>query len=111
MTKTWNAKLLPTALLVMVGVLLVVLLIRAQIALAPVPTGHQLTLTGPGAPAAQTSSNPAAQTQQTVQSNGTTAPLSGPTPGPQNPVSESTPAPGSARCPSQAHSGLPCTIP
>lgn len=111
MTKTRNAKLLPGALFVMVGVLLVVLLIRAQIALAPIPTGHQVTLTGPVAPAAQTSSNSTAQTQQTVQSNGTSAPLSGPTAGPQKPISESAPAPASAQCPPQAHSGLPCRIP
>ena len=110
MTKTRNAKLLPTALLVMVGVLLVVLLIRAQIALVSTPTGHQVTLTGPVAPAAQTTSNPAPQTQQTVHSNGTAAPFSGPTAGPQKPISESTPAPGSAQCPSQPHSGLPCTM-
>ena len=107
MTRT-NAKLLPTAVLVMLGVLLAVLLIRAQLAVVSTPTGHQVTLTGPAAPAAQPSSAP--QTQQTVQSNGTAAPLSGPTPGLQKPISESTPAPGSAQCPSQPRSGLPCTM-
>jgi hypothetical protein len=114
MSKARNAVLVPTGLLVMAGVLLFVLLIRAQIVMAPAPTMHHATLTAPGGapgPGAQGSSNTAATSQQTITSNGSTKPLAPPTAGTPPNASESLPTPGSAQCPSAPGSGLPCKIP
>src|ERR1700694_5490588 len=63
MSKVRNVVLVPTALLVVAGVLLIVLLIRAQVVLAPTPTTYH------------GSSNPAPISQQTITANGSTTPL------------------------------------
>jgi cytoskeletal protein RodZ len=99
MSKVRNTLLVPTALLLVAGILLIVLLIRAQVVLAPMPTTYH------------GSSNPAPISQQTISSQGSTAPIAAPTAGTQPQPSESSPAPGSAQCPSAPGSGLPCKIP
>jgi hypothetical protein len=99
MSKARNALLVPTALLLVAGVLLIVLLIRAQVVLAPTPTTYH------------GSSNPAPISQQTITANGSTTPLAPPTAVTPPQASESMPTPGSAQCPSAPGSGLPCKIP
>ena len=109
-----TARLVPTRLLLVAAVLLVVLVIRAQIVLAPAPPMHLVTGAGAAAataPAAQASSNSAAVSEQTIRAIGSSNPLSPPRPATQPPASETKPAPGSVRCPSHPTSGLPCTIP
>src|ERR1700674_1636511 len=63
MSKVRNTVLVPTALLVVAGVLLIALLIRAQVVLAPTPTMYH------------GSSNPAPISQQTITAQGSTTPL------------------------------------
>lgn len=112
MTKAGNARWVPVGLLLMAGVLLIVLLMRAQVGLAPAHSMHLIT--GPGAaagPAAQTNSNSAVVSEQTVTPIGSGMPLSAPKSATQQPVSENPAAPGSAKCPSESGSGLPCSIP
>ena len=99
MSKVRNTVLVPTALLLVAGVLLIVLLIRAQVVLAPTPTTYH------------GSSNPAPISQQTITANGSTTPLAPPAAGAPPQASESMPTPGSAQCPSAPGSGLPCKIP
>jgi hypothetical protein len=113
MTRAKNAGLVPTALVLLAGVLLVVLLFRAQAGLAPAPRLHQVTSVGSGAAtsASQTSSNSAASSKQTITPIGSTAPISSGQGTSQQPISENKPVPGTAQCPSARGSGLPCRIP
>jgi hypothetical protein len=113
MTKARNAVLVPFGLILMAGVLLIVVLLRAQVAFAPAATIHQISWSAPAAaaPAAQANSNSAVVSQQTIKSIGSSAPLPAPQPATQQPAAESVPAPGSAHCPTQPGSGLPCTMP
>ncbi|MFI5282989.1 MAG: hypothetical protein ACHQ0J_07655 [Candidatus Dormibacterales bacterium] len=118
MTNARNVLLVPAGLILMGAILLIVVLLRAQIALVPAPSTHQLNWFGPApaaaaAPAlnANSSSNSTVVTQQTIKWIGTSAPLTAPRPATQQPADGSAPAPGPARCPTQSGSGLPCVIP
>jgi hypothetical protein len=111
MTKAANARLVPVGLLLMAGVLLIVLLMRAQVGLAPAHSMHQIMGAGAAAaPAAQTNANSAIVSEQTITAIGSSAPLSAPKSATQQPVIENPAAPGSAKCPTSG-SGLPCSIP
>ena len=115
MARARNAVIMPAGLVLMAAVLLLFLLLHAQVVFAPTPAMHQATSNAPApaaAPADRTTmASPAAASEQTITYIGSSKPVAGPKPASQQPVSQSVPPAGSARCPSEPGSGLPCRIP
>jgi hypothetical protein len=112
MTQAKNILLVPLGLVVMAGVLLIVVLLRAQLSLAPAPTAHQAGWSAPAAAAqAQVNTTSSSNSAQAITPIGTGAPLSAPKPASQQPAAESMPTPGTGHCPVQPRGGLPCVMP
>ena len=112
MTQAKNALLVPLGLILMAGVLLVVVLLRAQLLLAPAPTTHQAGWSAPAVAAqAQVNTSSSSNSAQAITTIGTSAPLTAPQPATQQPAAESAPTPGTGHCPAQPGSGLPCVMP
>ena len=113
MTRSAKALVVPTGVVLVAALILLVLLARAQMYLAPGPVPHHLTVGAPAAaaPASQAAAGSASITIQPLHEIGPGAPLSAPRPATQQPAAEAPPAPGSAACPTDAGSGLPCRAP
>jgi hypothetical protein len=109
MTRTKNVSLVPLWVVLVVGVLLLALLGRTQIVLAPATL--RMNTTQIAAPAPMHSSSSAAESQQSLKALGSSAPISGSTGTVQGPASQAPDTSGKATCPSVAGSGLPCVKP
>ncbi len=113
MTRGAKALVVPTGVILAAALILLVLLARTQMYLAPGPGQHHLTVGAPAAaaPASQAAAGSASITIQPLHEIGQSAPLSAPRPATQQPAADAPAAPGSATCPPDAGSGLPCRAP
>jgi hypothetical protein len=116
MTRARNHVFFPLWLFIAAGVVLIALLGRTQIVLAPAPNLHPATLSAPAADVpqpvqARSNSSSTLNTEQAVTWIGTSAPLAPPA-GTTQPAAPLPPeGPGPAHCPAPADSGLPCVKP